>query len=125
MTALSLRNHAIRYGLVGLANTCITANIIFGLMHFGFNLYASNALGYIAGIIFSFVANSVFTFSVSLSGSRFTKFLITCFVCWVVNILTVKVFITTFPGEIYSSQIAGMILYTLSGFVINKLWVMK
>ncbi|MEB6223705.1 GtrA family protein [Pantoea anthophila] len=94
-------------------------------MHFGFNLYASNALGYIAGIIFSFVANSVFTFSVSLSGSRFAKFLITCFICWVVNILTVKVFITIFPGEIYSSQIAGMILYTLSGFVINKLWVMK
>lgn len=125
MTTLTLRSHAIRYALVGLANTGITAVIIFILMHFGAGLYVSNAMGYVAGIMFSFVANSIFTFSVALTGSRFVRFLITCVVCWIINIIVVKIFVTVFPGQLYASQIAGMIFYTLSGFVINKLWVMK
>lgn len=125
MTALTLRSHMIRYALVGVANTCITAAIIFSLMHFGLGLYASNAIGYIAGIIFSFIANTIFTFSVSISGSRFLRFLITCLSCWLINIFFVKFYTTLFPEQLYSSQIFGMIFYTLSGFFINKLWVMK
>lgn len=125
MTASMLKNHITRYALVGLANSGITAVIIFSLMYFGLGLYVSNAVGYVAGIIFSFVANSIFTFSVSLTGSRFVRFLLTCFICWMINIFIVKVYITIFPDQLYISQMAGMIFYTLSGFIINKLWVMK
>jgi hypothetical protein len=30
-----------------------------------------------------------------------------------------------FPSQIYISQLVGMSAYTVAGFFINKLWVMK
>ncbi|WP_428980826.1 GtrA family protein [Erwinia billingiae] len=44
----------IKYALVGLANTAITAIIIFVCMTIGLSLYYSNTLGYIIGINFRF-----------------------------------------------------------------------
>lgn len=62
---------AVRYIIVGLANTAMTAVVIFGLMHAGVGIYPSNATGYVVGIIFSFVMNAKFTFSTTLSPLRF------------------------------------------------------
>ncbi|WP_267283935.1 GtrA family protein [Klebsiella michiganensis] len=47
-------------------------------MHVGVGVYLSNATGYVAGIIFSFVMNAKFTFSTTLSPLRFIKFVSTC-----------------------------------------------
>ncbi|HBZ3582191.1 TPA: GtrA family protein, partial [Klebsiella pneumoniae] len=43
-----------KYGLVGIVNTLITAVVIFLLMHLGLGIYLSNAMGYVVGIVFSF-----------------------------------------------------------------------
>ncbi len=88
-------------------------------------IYISNALGYVLGILFSFVVNSLFTFSTTLTSKRFIKFLASCAVCWVANIITVKIFLMMFSDFIYIAQLCGMIVYTISGYLINKLWVMK
>ncbi|MCF6690303.1 GtrA family protein [Raoultella terrigena] len=111
--------------MVGLLNTAITAVVIFLLMSAGVGIYISNALGYVVGILFSFVVNSLFTFSTTLTGKRFIKFLASCAVCWVANIITVKIFLMIFSDFIYIAQLCGMIVYTISGYLINKLWVMK
>ena len=63
----NISREAFRYIIVGLANTAITAVVIFGLMHVGVGVYLSNATGYVVGIIFSFVMNAKFTFSTTLS----------------------------------------------------------
>ncbi|VEC87594.1 GtrA family protein [Raoultella ornithinolytica] len=69
-----LSNPALKYVMVGLLNTAITAVVIFLLMSAGVGIYLSNAMGYVVGILFSFVVNSLFTFSKALSGKRFIKF---------------------------------------------------
>ncbi|WP_262348118.1 GtrA family protein [Raoultella terrigena] len=120
-----LSNPALKYVMVGLLNTTITAVVIFLLMSAGVGIYISNALGYVLGILFSFVVNSLFTFSTTLTGKRFIKFLASCAVCWVANIITVKIFLMIFSDFIYIAQLCGMIVYTISGYLINKLWVMK
>ncbi|WP_201499569.1 GtrA family protein [Pantoea agglomerans] len=111
--------------MVGLANTAVTAVIIFTLMHFNVGLYAANISGYLAGIIFSFLANSIFTFSTPMAVNRFAKFLFACLVCWTFNLLAIKIFLSVFPHKEYASQLVGMFIYTSTGFIINKLWVMK
>ncbi|HAT3951996.1 TPA: GtrA family protein [Kluyvera ascorbata] len=125
MYSLTFTKQAIRYALVGLANTAVTAIVIFSLMKMNIGLYTCNIIGYIAGIIFSFVVNSKFTFSSQLSAERFIKFLLACLACWLLNVAAIKLFLMNFPEEIYISQLIGMIVYTCAGFLINKLWVMK
>lgn len=125
MSTETTRGQALRYALVGLANTLITAVVIFSMMYVGLGVFTSNAAGYAAGIVFSFLANSIFTFSKPLSSIRLIKFLTTCGLCWIVNALAIKSFLYFFPAEIYFSQLIGMGFYTISGFFLNKLWVMK
>ncbi|SMQ21004.1 Putative flippase GtrA (transmembrane translocase of bactoprenol-linked glucose) [Pantoea agglomerans] len=125
MVSLFFRSQIIRYAMVGLANTAVTAVIIFTLMHFNVGLYAANISGYLAGIIFSFLANSIFTFSTPMAVNRFAKFLFACLVCWTFNLLAIKIFLSVFPHKEYASQLVGMFIYTSTGFIINKLWVMK
>ena len=116
---------AVRYIIVGLANTAITAIAIFGLMHAGVGVYPSNATGYVVGIIFSFVMNAKFTFSTTLSPLRFIKFLSTCAFCYILNLIAMKVFFIVIPDAIYTAQVVGMIIYTTAGFILNKYWSMK
>ncbi|WP_336185055.1 GtrA family protein [Klebsiella grimontii] len=116
---------AVRYIIVGLANTAITAVVIFGLMHAGAGVYPSNAAGYVVGIIFSFIMNAKFTFSTTLNTLRFIKFVSTCVFCYILNIIAMKVFFIVIPNAIYTAQIVGMIIYTTAGFIINKHWSMK
>ncbi|MDU8003891.1 MAG: GtrA family protein [Klebsiella sp.] len=116
---------AVRYIIVGLANTAMTAVVIFGLVHAGVGIYPSNATGYVVGIIFSFVMNAKFTFSTTLSPLRFIKFVSTCAFCYILNLIAMKVFFIVIPDAIYTAQVVGMIIYTTAGFIINKYWSMK
>lgn len=121
----NISREAFRYIIVGLANTAMTAVVIFGLMHAGVGIYPSNATGYVVGIIFSFVMNAKFTFSTTLSPLRFIKFLSTCAFCYILNLIAMKVFFIVIPDAIYTAQVVGMIIYTTAGFIINKYWSMK
>ncbi|UKH29190.1 MULTISPECIES: GtrA family protein [Actinobacillus] len=116
-----------KYILVGLLNTVITVFIIFILMYWGLDVYISNVIGYSIGIIVSFIINSKFTFSTTLTTIRFIKFILNCSVCYLVNVITISI-ILSFSQDIiymYISQLCGMAMYTVSGFFLNKLWVMK
>ncbi|EOX7349009.1 TPA: GtrA family protein, partial [Klebsiella pneumoniae] len=100
-----------KYGLVGIVNTLITAVVIFLLMHLGLGIYLSNAMGYVVGIVFSFIANTIFTFTQPISINRLIKFLCVCFICYVANIIVIKIFFVFMPEKIYSAQILGMFTY--------------
>lgn len=121
----NISREAFRYIIVGLANTAITAVVIFGLMHVGVGVYLSNATGYVVGIIFSFVMNAKFTISTTLSPLRFIKFLSTCAFCYILNLIAMKVFFIVIPNAIYTAQVVGMVIYTTAGFILNKYWSMK
>lgn len=114
-----------KYIAVGLFNTLITGCVIFILMHIGMGVYGSNFIGYVIGIIVSFVLNSTFTFSCGMNVRKFFMFLLTCGICYLLNLFAIKVFLIFFPTQLYVSQLVGMFFYTFAGFVINKYWVMK
>ncbi|OKB56843.1 polysaccharide synthesis protein GtrA [Klebsiella pneumoniae] len=115
-----------KYGLVGIVNTLITAVVIFLLMHLGLGIYLSNAMGYVVGIVFSFIANTIFTFTQPISINRLIKF----FMC-LLHLLCGKyhchknIFRFLCQKKIYSAQILGMFTYTITGFILNKFWAMK
>lgn len=114
-----------KYIIVGIINTVITALLIFLLMHLRFGVYTSNAIGYIVGIIVSFILNTLFTFSTTLTWIRFIKFIINCGVCYIINLTIIYLVLFINNEWIYFAQLCGMGAYTVSGFILNKLWVMK
>lgn len=114
-----------KYVAVGLINTLITGCVIFILMHIGMGVYGANFIGYVIGIIVSFILNSTFTFSSRMNVKKFLMFLLTCGICYLLNLFAIKTFLMLFPHQIYLSQLVGMFFYTVAGFVINKYWVMK
>lgn len=114
-----------KYVIVGVANTFLTLIIIYGLMYENVNMYYANIAGYCAGILLSFVLNSLFTFSTRISVRKLIKFLLSCFICYLINLSAIKIFLIFFPTMKYLAQLCGMGFYTISGFVINKMWVMK
>ena len=121
----TINKEVLKYAFVGLINTALTALLIYSCMQVGFGIYLSNAFGYIFGVIISYLLNTIITFKKTLSWIRLIKFLIVCFLCWILNVISISIFLLFFPEEGYLSQLIGMIVYTLSGFVINKIWVMR
>lgn len=119
------KNQAIRYCIVGGMNTAATAIVIFSLTAAGCGLFASNFLGYVTGIVLSYILNTYFTFSAKSSLARVTKFLACCMGCYVINVLAMKLMLYLGFDNAYLIQLTGMVFYTVSGFFINKLWVMK
>ena len=126
MSHLSLSAlQAVKYGCVGLANTAVTAVVIFLCLHTGMGVYSSNATGYVVGILFSFLINSMFTFATKLSFRRFLLFIMVCGFCYCVNLIAMKSFFHWYPEKYYFGQLVGMFFYTVTGFVLNKFWVMR
>lgn len=119
------RSQAVRYCIVGGMNTAVTAAVILVLTAFGVGLYIANFAGYAVGIFFSFILNTIFTFSSRPSISILVKFLVCCIICYLINIFAMNAVICLGIENIYLVQLTGMISYTISGFAINKLWVMK
>ena len=114
-----------KYIIIGALNTLVTGVILFSMMYLGFGVYKSNFFGYLLGIVFSFVLNTLFTFSTKLSWRKFIKFLLNCGICYLINIGIMISILYIQPDWVYFSQLCGMCAYTVSSFVFNKLWVMK
>lgn len=114
-----------RFCIVGGANTLFTALIIFIMIHLDYGTYFSNAAGFSGGMLLSFIMNSIFTFKERIAIKRFIKFLITCGLCYLLN-LSVLFFVKfLYPNVIFANQILGMLVYTGSNFYISKKWAYK
>ncbi|MCE0810903.1 GtrA family protein [Buttiauxella sp. S04-F03] len=118
-------SQAIRYCVVGGVNTIATAAVILSLTTLGTGLYLSNLSGYFAGILFSFVLNTYFTFSSKPSLPRLIKFITCCAICYSINLIAMNATMLLNIDNEYLIQIIGMFFYTACGFIINKIWVMK
>lgn len=118
----------IKYGLVGVINTLITLIILFVLQNaFGVSYKISNAVGYIAGFINSFVLNKLWTFKGNSSStfSQFIRFALVFAVCYVLQLGLVILLVETIHINKNISQLIGMVFYTLIGFLLNKLFTFR
>lgn len=115
----------IKYCLVGGFNTFIGLLFIFLLIWCGISVYLANFLGYVIGFFISYILNSKYTFFVQYSNMRLVKFFIGVMISYILNVMTIYMMLSFYPNIKYLSQILGVLVYTLSGFLINKFWVMK
>lgn len=121
ITSQTLRQ-VVKYGIVGFANTLLTALVIWACMElFLWDSVVSNAVGYTIGLINSFVWNRRWTFRSNVSMRKaFLKFGISFAVCYVAQ-LAVLIELNDFNiFEPYYNQLLAMVFYTVLNFVCNK-----
>ena len=124
-----------RYALVGVANTLLTLIVIFvckGLFHL--NPWVSNAAGYVAGFINSFILNKTWVFkSDSKVMHEVVKFCLGFLLCYALQLavtwtLTEHTAIGSLSWELPGYTLSGyalatflgMVFYTIANFIYNR-----
>lgn len=144
MVTINTSNAAVRqfikFLIVGVINTLVTLVVIFVCKSWlGVNQWVSNAIGYVAGVINSFVWNKQWVFRSSKSaGHEAVKFLAGFFVCYGIQFF-VTWFLTnrmglgelqwqllgmTFTGYAVAT-LFGMCVYTIANFIFNRIVTFK
>lgn len=127
----------VKYGMVGVLNTLVTLGVIFLCKSvIGINPMLSNMLGYIAGVINSFIWNKTWVFRSDGSYRREAlKFVLGFALCYGIQFMLVWSLsyhsplgdaLWTLPmGFVISgygvATILGNVAYTLSNFVYNRM----
>ena len=125
----------IKYGIVGVMNTLVTIVVIFVCKAIlNINPWLSNAIGYIAGVVNSFIWNKKWVFK-SDNGYFFEamKFLVGFLPCYLIQLACVWLLTECTPlgdmtwtvcgftfGGYGVATLIGMVVYTLSNFFYNR-----
>jgi len=110
------------FNLVGIVNTLFGFSIIFTLMFLGMSALASNFIGYFLGAILSYTLNKKYTFkSDTKDKTEALKFFTVLLISYLINLMTLQ-WLLTFLNP-YSAQFISAIVYTLSSFILVKLFV--
>lgn len=131
----------IKYGIVGVSNTLVTAIVIYVLLKLaGMNDSLANLLGYTAGVINSFVWNSRWTFRASKDQSdnddrkkssklfdrypwlrEFLLFIAAFLFCYILQYILLLWLNRNFTDwDSYINHLIGMAFFTLINFPLNK-----
>lgn len=112
----------LRYGVVGVLNTAIGYGLILAGLHAGLGDYAANALGFAAGICFSFVANRRFTFGLQgeIRPTEISRFLACFSLAYALNLAAIAFGRNLGLAGHPAAHLAGMALYSLSFFVLMR-----
>lgn len=130
----------IRYIIVGVMNTLVTLAVIYvckSLLEV--NMWISNALGYIAGVINSFMWNKMWVFQSSSTNYRgeALRFAIGFMLCyglqflatWLLNSVMGSVEWDILGVTVISgygvATLLGMVIYTVANFVYNRVVTFK
>jgi putative flippase GtrA len=111
--------------MVGLVNTVVTLGVIFVCMKlFKINYIYSNAIGYIAGVINSYVLNRLWTFNSSNSVVKeFIRFILVFIICYGVQLVVLLLMTELLDLQVELSQVIAIFVYTLINFLANKYFV--
>lgn len=130
----------IKYVVVGCINTAITLIVIFVCKSLlNIDPYIANAIGYVAGLINSFIWNKNWVFKSQKGYSREAiKFIVGFGLCYALQLLVVYLINSTEFGQyqcdIYGiftisgygiATLIGSIVYTIANFVYNRVITFK
>lgn len=113
---------AVKYGIVGVSNTLITAIVIWVMMKlFGFSDIVSNITGYVAGVFNSFIWNKQWTFKSDAGwlGSAM-RFALVFAVCYLLQLGLLLYLNGHLAIDSYYNQLIAMAFYTVINFLMNK-----
>ena len=137
----------IKYGIVGVLNTLLTAATIWIMMFLVFQTEkenpsstlvasVSNITGYIVGLINSFVINRKWTFKSNNNWkNEFIKFIMAFLICYIPQFFLVNFLNTNTDyyfdvqpvviSHTYTCQLIGIVFYTSINFLLNKFFTFK
>lgn len=140
MNTRILRNTAliqfVKYACVGVLNTLVTLCVIYVCkVLFGVNPLVSNAIGYVTGVVNSFLWNKNWVFKTSGHYTReAVGFLVGFLICYGLQFLTVwllsyKTPLREFEMSIFAFTLSGYglatllgnVVYTLTNYAYNKI----
>ena len=118
---------AIKYGIVGLSNTLITAIVIWIMMKcLGCSDIVSNIMGYAAGGLNSFVWNKQWTFKSSVGWtSGAIRFGVVFSICYLLQLGLLMYLNANLTIDPYYNQLIAMAFYTVINFIMNKFYTFK
>lgn len=119
---------AIKYGIVGVGNTLITAVVIWVMMKgLGCSDVVSNIVGYAAGVVNSFIWNKQWTFRASDAGwvASAVRFGVVFGVCYLLQLGLMLYLQRHLAIDPYYNQLIAMAFYTVINFVMNKFYTFK
>lgn len=117
----------IKFGIVGVSNTLLTAIIIWLLLRvFHCSAYLSNFIGYIVGLANSFFWNRKWTFE-SKSNVSVTvfKFIITFAISYSIQLGNLYLLLHFTHIDSYLCQLLSIVVYTIINFELNKYYTFK
>ena len=113
----------LKFGLVGIINTVITL-VIFNILNFiGINYIVANTIGYIGGMVNSYVWNNKWVFKAnSKELSTIGKFIIVNLIVMILNNFILILLVEKLGLNTIFAQIIALGITTVINFVGNKLW---
>ena len=117
----------VKFGLVGVSNTLVTALVIALLLKVcHLSDMPANIIGYVAGLVNSFVWNRRWTFaSTSAVKDTLFKFILTFAVCYAVQLGVLRLLLARLAIDPYWCHLMGMAVYTVLNFLLNKFYTFK
>ena len=117
----------VKFCIVGISNTLLTAIIIWILLkQLHYSDYLSNITGYVVGVINSFVWNRKFTFeSNSRVSDTIYKFIWIFVICYLFQLGNLYFLLHFTNIDAYMSQILSIGVYTILNFGLNKFYTFK
>ncbi len=121
-----LRVQFLKFIALGVMNTAVSLIVIYVLMKIGLNYRLSNFIGYIAGLINSFIFNKVWVFKTkkNLIKEGLT-FIIVFALCYGVQYLMLLLMVERYDINKYVSQFLSMGIYTFLNFILNRIFTFK
>ncbi|MFT3751937.1 MAG: GtrA family protein [Paludibacter sp.] len=117
----------IKFGIVGVSNTLLTLITIWILLKvFLWSDYASNIIGYIVGLVNSFIWNRKWTFNSSTKvKDTILKFIITFAISYCIQLGFLYILLHYSNIDSYFCQILSTGFYTIVNFLFNKFYTFK
>ncbi|MHB8448754.1 MAG: GtrA family protein [Rudaea sp.] len=122
---MSLPHLLARYSVAGVINGVVCCAAIFSCMAIGIGPGASNATGYLAGMITSFLQSRhwVFRSTGNLIGDGL-RFIVVFAFSYGMNLIALRVLIDAGMNA-YLAQIASCAVYVAMSFALNWRWVFR
>lgn len=108
---------------VGVLNTSISLGVIYICMRFGIDYKLSNLIGYLVGLVNSFIWNKCWVFG-SRDKNVLKEILLFSFsfvICYGLQYMALIVMAEMLSWNQYLSQFFAMGIYTICNFILNRL----
>jgi putative flippase GtrA len=114
-----------RFLLVGFANTVLGYAVIFGCMYLaGLTPELSNAVGYLVGLVVSYLLNRHFTFrSARRRSTEFVRFVIVFLTAYTANFVVLVGLVRGLGLHAALSQVVAGVVYIGTAYLLNKRYV--